>query len=68
MVKKVPLARSPFQPKWRAILWAANDLPRNGKPTMMTTNGARSGHGAMMLFIPVLICSENVNKIEKKRH
>lgn len=51
----LPFAYSPFQHKWRAILWAAKDFPRHGRPTRITTNGARSGHGAMLFCINVVV-------------
>lgn len=47
------MADSPFQHKWRAILLAAKDLPRHGKPTIVTTSGARSGHGVVDTLIPI---------------
>lgn len=40
-----PFARSPLQVRCRAIRFAAIDLPRHGSPTIVTTSGARSGHG-----------------------
>uniref|UniRef100_A0A2M4B668 Putative secreted protein n=1 Tax=Anopheles triannulatus TaxID=58253 RepID=A0A2M4B668_9DIPT len=39
------LALSPRQLRWRATLCEASDFPRQGKPTMVTTSGARSWHG-----------------------
>lgn len=69
-MSNLPFAYSPFQHKWRAILWAASDFPRHGRPTKITTNGARSGHGAMLFCINVVapIFWPGIIQSRKKRY